>query len=366
MFYFIQLFFFKLIPFTDSANRDWENDQEVRKWGCDPTKTIDIARQLVENEVSRNFKIILAGGREEFRDKSVLDEESKPGKRGDKRDLIKEWLENHNKHGKSAFVYDKHGLNSIKNDTKNILGLFDAGHCPYNIEIEEKKLPKPTLSEMTEVAVKHLMKYGRQNGFFLFVEGARIDMAHHDNYARIALDETKEFSKAIEIARNLTNINDTLIVVTADHSHTMTYNGYSSRSGDILGLNGKMGFDNLPYTTLSYANGRGYYQTYYENGSRIDLSKYDFKNPKHRYPATIPLDSETHGGEDVGIYASGPESYLFVGNYEQSYIPLLMAHAAQIGPFATDSKCSSASITNTPVMISLLVLISSIVIIISM
>lgn len=345
-----------IFPSTDSANRDWENDQEVRKWGCDPTKTIDIAQQLVENEVSRKFKVILAGGREEFRDKSVLDEESKPGKRGDKRDLIKEWLENHNKLGKSSFVYDNNGLNALTNDTEYILGLFDAGHCPYNIEIEEKKLPKPTLSEMTEVAVKHLKKYSGKNGFFLFVEGARIDMAHHDNYAHIALDETREFSKAIEIARSLTNLNDTLIVVTADHSHTMTYNGYSERGSDILGLNSRKGLDDLPYTTLSYANGRGYYQTYYENGSRIDLSKFDLKNPKHRYPATIPLDSETHAGEDVGIYASGPESYLFVGNYEQSYIPMLMAHAAQIGPFATDNKCSSAATTNMPALISSLVL----------
>lgn len=325
----------------------------MRKWGCDPTKTIDIARQLVENDVSRQFKIILAGGREEFRDASVLDEEQKPGKRGDKRDLIKEWQDNHSKLGKSAYVYDKNGLNAISNDTEYVLGLFNDGHCPYNYEIGEKHLQKPTLSEMTETAVKHLITHGGQNGFFLFVEGARIDMAHHDNYARIALDETKEFSKAIEIARNLTSMEDTLIIVTADHSHTMTYAGYSNRGADILGLNSNMGKDGLPYTTLSYANGRGYYQTYLENGSRIDLSGFDLTKPTHRYPATVPLEKETHGGEDVGIWASGPESFMFVGNYEQSYIPLLMAHAAEIGPFATDNKCASASAANKPAIISL-------------
>lgn len=275
----------------------------MRKWGCDPTKTIDIARQLVENDVGQNFKIILAGGREEFRDASAIDEEGKPGKRGDKRDLIKEWLDVHNKRGKSTFVHDKHGLNALSNDTEYVLGLFNDGHCPYNIEIVEKNLPKPTLSEMTEAAVKHLIKYG-ENGFFLFVEGARIDMAHHDNYARIALDETREFSKAIEIARNLTSIDDTLIVVTADHSHTMTYAGYSKRGADILGLNSNIGADGLPYTTLSYANGRGYYQTYHDDGSRIDLSKFDLTKPMHRYPATLPLDSETHAGEFFSSFAS--------------------------------------------------------------
>lgn len=215
---------------TDIANRYWENDQEVRKAGCDPNETIDIARQLLENDVSKQFKIVLAGGRNELRDKTMLDEEHIAGNRGDKRDLIKEWVSERSQRGKASYVYDKKGLNSLANDTEYVLGLFSDDHCPYNIEIDEKKLHdvKPTLSEMTHAAIKHLQNQSK-NGFFLFVEGARIDMAHHDNWARIALDETKEFSRAIEMARNMTSQDDTLIVVTADHSHTMTYSGYSVR-----------------------------------------------------------------------------------------------------------------------------------------
>lgn len=220
----------EFISITDTGNRDWENDKEIRLDGCDPSEIVDIARQLVENDESKKFKIVLGGGREHFRDSSALDEELKPGKRGDKKNLIHEWVESRSKHGKSAYVYDKNGLDSLANDTEYVLGLFSEGHCPYNAEIVEQKLPKPTLSEMTEKAVKHLQKLNNPNGFFLFVEGARIDMAHHDNWARIALDETKEFSKAIELTRNMTNEDDTLIVVTADHSHTMTYNGYSVSS----------------------------------------------------------------------------------------------------------------------------------------
>lgn len=182
---------------------------------------------MVENEVSKKFKIVLAGGREEFRDSSVLDEELKPGKRGDGRDLIKEWVETRSQQGNATFVYNKRGLNAITDDTDYVLGLFNHGHCPYNIEILDKyPTTKPTLTEMTKAAIKHLQRQNNENGFFLFVEGALIDKAHHDNYARIALDETREFSKAIELARNMTNEDDTLIVVTADHSHTMTYSGY--------------------------------------------------------------------------------------------------------------------------------------------
>lgn len=71
--------------------------------------------------------------------------------------------------------------------------------------------------------------------------------------------------------------------------------------------------------------------------------------------ATVPLQWETHGGEDVGIYANGPQSHMFAGNYEQNYIPVLMAHAAQIGPFS-NGKCSAAStyvINTTLIIISL-------------
>lgn len=123
----------------------------------------------------------------------------------------------------------------------------------YNLE---KKPEEPTLTEMTEMAIKILQK--NPNGFYLFVEGAKIDMAHHEDAARMALDETLQFAEAIEKAYSLTKEEDTLIVVTADHAHTMTMSGYPDRGYNILGLFGKSK-DNLPYSTLSYANGPGYH-----------------------------------------------------------------------------------------------------------
>lgn len=58
-------------------------------------------------------------------------------------------------------------------------------------------------------------------------KGGRIDHGHHDGVAARALDETVEFSKAIDLARKRTSEEDTLIVVTSDHSHTMSISGYS-------------------------------------------------------------------------------------------------------------------------------------------
>ena len=69
---------------------------------------------------------------------------------------------------------------------------------------------------------------------FLYT-GGRIDHAHHDNIAYRALDETLVFAEAVSKAVELTNINDTLIVVTADHSHSFAFSGYPEMDSDILG-----------------------------------------------------------------------------------------------------------------------------------
>lgn len=215
---------------ADTSHRDWENDNKIREAGkCDPSTTHDIARQLIEGDVGKNLKIVLGGGRREFRDVTMNDEENIPGARGDGRDLIEEWLKDHNKPGQNAsYVWSNEGLRSVNNArTDYLLGLFDTNHIPYDHEIRTNKLSKktPNLTEMTEAAINFLSK--EKNGYFLFVEGARIDMAHHDSFAYVALDETKAFSEAIRRAVEITNPAETLIVVTADHGHTMTYNGYS-------------------------------------------------------------------------------------------------------------------------------------------
>lgn len=59
--------------------------------------------------------------------------------------------------------------------------------------------------------------------------GGRIDHGHHDAHALYAIDETLEFHKAIDLTKQRTNEDNTLIVVTSDHSHTMSISGYSVR-----------------------------------------------------------------------------------------------------------------------------------------
>lgn len=63
------------------------------------------------------------------------------------------------------------------------------------------------------------------------------------------------------------------------------------------------------------------------------------------------MEKDTHGGEDVGVWASGPQSHLFTGNYEQNTIPLLMAHILQIGPYQKDEKCSACAIYSLALLV---------------
>lgn len=213
--------------FAHVAERDWENDNEVTLSGCDPNIVDDIAEQLIYSDEGRGFKVILGGGRSNFRNQSAIDEEGKNGYRKDGKDLIEEWQRARGEGGRATYVWNKEGLLNV--DTRNtdfLLGLFENDHMRYNLDVVSENLQnqKPSLTDMTRVAIEMLRK--EENGYFLFIEGGMIDQGHHYNFAQTSLDETKEFSKAIEIARQMTSEDETLILVTADHSHVFTYGGY--------------------------------------------------------------------------------------------------------------------------------------------
>lgn len=113
--------------------------------------------------------------------------------------------------------------------TDYLLGLFESRDLKSHLEVTEnnEEDKEPSLLQMTTKAIELLSK--NPEGYFLFVEGGQIDFGHHDTNARMALDEAAEFSKAIDYAKRAVNEEDTLIIVTADHGHTMTFSGYPVR-----------------------------------------------------------------------------------------------------------------------------------------
>ncbi|XP_018327253.1 alkaline phosphatase-like [Agrilus planipennis] len=332
--------------FAHSADRDWESDTDVSSDGQDPTICRDLAYQLIHNKAGQKLNVIMGGGRGKFFPSTTYDEYGNIGERSDGENLIEKWknYKKHSPNSKYAYVHDRAGLLHLSNEDY-VLGLFAQSHVSYELDRDPEVVP--SIAEMTQKAIKLLSK--GKNGFFLFVEGGRIDHAHHDVLAKKSLEETVAFAQAIEVAVDMTNDDDTLIVVTSDHSHTLSISGYTYRGNDILG-EADIADDGLPYLSLGYANGKNTGRD--STGVRHNVSEdEDLGTKDYEYPGMVLLDSETHGGDDVGIFARGPWAHLLTGVNEQNVIPHVMAYASCIGNGRTvcslnKSSLSSSSVTN--------------------
>jgi alkaline phosphatase len=334
--------------YAHTVDRDWESDADLptaaREAGFP-----DIARQLIEFKHGNGLEVAFGGGRKSFLPKTMTDPEDtqETGSRLDGRDLIQEWL----KQSKAAFVWNKAQFDAVDPaKVDHLLGLFDRDHLKFEADRLADKGGEPSLMELTTKAIDILSK--NKKGFFLMVEGGRIDHAHHAGNAYRALVETIEFSHAVRAAQLKTDPRDTLIIVTADHSHTLTISGYPKRGNPILGKviepeksEPARDQSGLPYTTLNYANGPGQIGTSdkqpqgskkfphepksynKEATSRPDLTNVDTTSPSYLQEAIFPFANETHGGEDVAIYATGPGAYLVHGVQEQNVIFHIMKAA---------------------------------------
>ncbi|XP_041347334.1 alkaline phosphatase, tissue-nonspecific isozyme-like [Gigantopelta aegis] len=277
-----------------------------------------------------NLGVILGGGRRSFLLNNQTDPQTNSinsNQRSDGRDLIQEWKDNKKAIGKSyRYVWKKVDFDDVRaSDTDYLLGLFSPSHMKY--DIDRGVSSEPSISDMTKKAIQILSK--NPKGFFLMVEGARIDHAHHDNYAKRALHDVIAMDDAVKVAMDVTKESETLIVVTADHSHAFSIAGYPSRGNNILGVVDIMPADEAPYdggkyTTLVYGNGPANY-------SRQDFSKVDTTDVDYQQTVAVGMPWETHGGEDVAIYARGPLSHLFHGVHESNYVYHVMAYASCVG-----------------------------------
>ncbi len=323
--------------------RDWEADSDMKGASSDSCK--DIARQLIEWPAG-SFDILLGGGRSKFLPKDSPDPEydGKTGDRTDGRNLTAEWTAKSPDH---KFIFDRAGFDATNFATgTKVLGLFEPSHMQYELDREKDTAGEPHIAEMTRAAITHLSQ--DPDGFVLMVEGGRIDHAHHGGNAIRALEDAMAFDLAIATALEMTNPEDTLILVTADHSHTLTIAGYAQRNNPILGLSvsgmggegGSVGADGLPYTTLGYINGPGACRETGKDAAgkpkydctRQDLTSVDTQAPDFRQPALVPLGSETHAGEDVAALASGPGANLVSGVIEQSEIFHILGRALGLIP----------------------------------
>ncbi len=323
--------------YAHTPNRNWQYAGQLP-----PTATLaDIAMQLVMRQKAGNgLEVVLGGGRDVMTDTATADPEylARMGKRKDGRNLINEWLA---AQSGSQFVWKRDDLLAVDpKRTRHLLGLFEPGNMHYEADRAKDAAGEPSLAEMTRKAIQMLS--ANTKGFYLVVEGGCIDHGHHIGNAYRALTDTIAFSDAVRMAATMTSSSDTLIMVTADHSHVLTISGYPARGNPILGLVKAPGatgptldYKGQPYTTLSYATGPGFaMQDEAVPGPRVvapgrgqDLTAIDTTSPDFHQQSLVGMAGETHGGEDVALYARGPGADLARGAINQNEIYHIMRRA---------------------------------------
>ncbi len=291
-------------------SRGWEADkdlpEEAQSFGCQ-----SLAAQLTAQNTPVN--LALGGGSKEFSPQQ-----------------LDSWASRDDSHLYIETVSDFEALDP--QEGHDVLGLFTDSHMSF--EADRDPNAEPSLADMTAYAIDNLSSRN-DKGYILMIEAGRIDHAHHGGNAYRALKDFQAMDAAVKMALEKTG-DDTLILVTADHSHVFTIGGYPVRGNPILGLvrsfdeeTGKISkeyataLDDKPYTTLGYHNGPGDLRRAEDPALTDNL----VQSKNYRQQIAIPRSSETHAGEDVPLYANGPGADEVKGVMEQNEIFNVMINA---------------------------------------
>ncbi len=332
-------------------NRDEESAIALQALPTDPT---------YNESLGSGLDLILGGGRQFFVPSQITDEEGESGSRADGRDLRAEFQA-----AGYSYVWNAEQFAAATKNDLPLLGLFERGHMEYEHDRTGDVGGEPSLHELTARAIDLLEGAcdRRRRGYFLMVESGRIDHAHHAGNAWRALTDAEELDRAIGEAVARVDLRDTLILVTADHSHVFTMAGYPLRPAAELGYPVASAPDDYmqsphnnlfdvvydvdgegnvakatdsggtPYTVLGYHNGPGH-----RGAPRVDPALDPFpgqsglpgagpNDSEYRQEAAVPLGSETHAGEDVALFGVGPGSHRVSGTMKNSRIHDVMARA---------------------------------------
>lgn len=294
---------------------------------CNRNAQYAIAAQIVPGGAGYNaalsdgVDVLMGGGRNHF---TPYDATTNKNGRADGRDLLVEFAAN-------GYTVAKTKADMIAApNNKKFIGLYSSkSHLEY--ELDRTATPpagegatQPSLAEMTVKAMDVLSQ--NPNGYFLMVEGGRIDHALHGTNAKRALVDTIAFDNAIKAALDKAKLTDptlvnTLIVVTADHDHTLAFNGYGKRGNPILDINRNYkdgqpskDADGNTYTTLVFGNGPN------RPNLRTNLDSATVLADNYLQETGVRLASETHGGGDVKLAATGGGAKAFKGTLDNTRV----------------------------------------------
>ncbi|KAH8549082.1 alkaline-phosphatase-like protein [Umbelopsis sp. PMI_123] len=179
------------------AWRDWENDIALQ--------------QIGESPLGRTIDLMFGGGRCQF-----LTNQSEGGCRTDSRDLLSEAK---TKFGWKTVLDSRKEFDTLTDDSElPLMGLYTPSHMSY--DIDRDPTAEPSLAEMSHKALSILSKTSKKQntGFFLMIEGSRIDMAAHTNDPAAHLHEINAYQDTIKVVKDFVDANPgTVVISTSDH-----------------------------------------------------------------------------------------------------------------------------------------------------
>ena len=289
----------------------------------------EIAEQLVERA---DLAFVAGGGRSLFEGSAGGGGSESEARDGTRRDLLAELRAR----GYRVAMTGTELRRAIEAGAAKVVALLAEGNLPFELERRAAgEAGGPSLAELTELAIRTLS--GDPEGYLLVVEGGRIDHALHVNLSRLALAETVAFDEAVARALSLVDLDETLVLVTADHGHPIAIAGYPLVDDPVLGLARGLGIqeadedadgkpdllrarDGKGMTILQYTNGPGHGDP--ELGweapreDPIQLGEEIF-GPRYAQESAVPLRFSTHEGSDVVASAIGPGSEAVSGFLDQ-------------------------------------------------
>ena len=245
----------------------------------------------------------------------------------------------------------------------------DNGSIPYAIDRQKGDM---TLSEITRAGINFLSK-NNEKGFFLMVEGGKIDWACHSNDGATVLTEVQDFDNAIKVAYEFyeQHPEETLIVITADHEtgglslgtgsydlnlqalkeQKVSENGFTSIlnglrkkyknqvSWEVVkqALKDNFGFwGNVKLNEKQEARLKAVYDKTFGN-QPVDLEKSEYLQNEPlageakrilNSIARLGWNSGGHSAGFVPVFAIGANAHLFQGRFNNIEIPVKIAEAA--------------------------------------
>ncbi|ORZ00099.1 alkaline-phosphatase-like protein [Absidia repens] len=178
-------------------------DRDMEDW---------IAEQQVgDNPLGRTVDLMFGGGWCHFYGNSTQDKSC----RLDDRDLLEEAK---TKHGWSVCL-DRPHFDSLKKDAAlPLMAMFSPSHMSYEMDRDQQE--QPSLHEMAHKALSILNHASDESGkgFFLMIEGSRIDMAAHTNDPAAHMHDIWEYQQTVELVKDFVKSHpNTVLVSTSDH-----------------------------------------------------------------------------------------------------------------------------------------------------